>query len=532
MGIQKDKVMTFADTVDLIGRTHKAAANPSAIYPHYDGTSGEYDNLAEWWNLNRDGKVYGVDIPEYTYSNSPSGIKTHDNVGLVIEPSTQTVAGRDDYAKLNAFRVVYCNGTVDASGVFHCISIDGDGRFKRDGSNGDVWAMVCNGYYSITRENGYKRLRYSDSPQEGFKTMPGGQYADGTRRPFLVFACYAAWCDSNSIPHSISGKPRAMQFGSQSNNRVMAAKKGAGYSGRTIADSFYLQLMIMLKYATQNSQALGGCSDYSAAYTLSMAETGVNRVVVTKAQADYFVIGSIVNVGTSNDRGQAANYSVAENRRITKIEPVNSTLTALYIDGDAITTTSACYVTTMPWFSGSCDRILGTDGYPVSGKAPNKQPYRIQGIEFMVGVYEVLADVICNQIKDSESAGHIEIHKCFDCRNYAGSITSNYVKCDLELPARNAADNAQWTYAKDWQESAAVPGLLVPTTGGATSTTGTCDGVYSNPITSPGLRELLCFANLGYGAHAGVWCASSAYALGGYGWDCGGRLSGLGVTKP
>lgn len=114
MGIQKDKVMTFADTVDLIGRTHKAAANPSAIYPHYDGTSGEYDNLAEWWNLNRDGKVYGVDIPEYTYSNSPSGIKTHDNVGLVIEPSTQTVAGRDDYAKLNAFRVVYCNGTVDA----------------------------------------------------------------------------------------------------------------------------------------------------------------------------------------------------------------------------------------------------------------------------------------------------------------------------------------------------------------------------------------------------------------------------------
>ena len=90
MAVQVNKVMTFGDTVDLITKVHKASANPVAVAPHYDGTKGEYDNLGEWFSLRRDGKVYGVDIPEYTYSNDPKGIKTRDNVGLVCQPATNT----------------------------------------------------------------------------------------------------------------------------------------------------------------------------------------------------------------------------------------------------------------------------------------------------------------------------------------------------------------------------------------------------------------------------------------------------------
>ena len=163
MAVQVNKVMTFGDTVDLITKVHKASANPVAVAPHYDGTKGEYDNLGEWFSLRRDGKVYGVDIPEYTYSNDPKGIKTRDNVGLVCQPATNTTAGRDDYSKLNAFEYFTVNGTVDDSGKFHCTAMKGDGRFRADGSNGDVWVMACPGYYSITRSNGYKRLLYSDT---------------------------------------------------------------------------------------------------------------------------------------------------------------------------------------------------------------------------------------------------------------------------------------------------------------------------------------------------------------------------------
>ena len=250
MAVQVNKVMTFGDTVDLITKVHKASANPVAVAPHYDGTKGEYDNLGEWFSLRRDGKVYGVDIPEYTYSNDPKGIKTRDNVGLVCQPATNTTAGRDDYSKLNAFEYFTVNGTVDDSGKFHCTAMKGDGRFRADGSNGDVWVMACPGYYSITRSNGYKRLLYSDTKYEGMRPLPGQKYADGTERPLLVFSPYLAWCDSNNVPHSYSGKVHTFQFGSHDTGISYSKKKGAGYTGRTVADNFYLQLMLMIKYAT------------------------------------------------------------------------------------------------------------------------------------------------------------------------------------------------------------------------------------------------------------------------------------------
>ncbi len=531
MTVNKNKVMTLEDTTNLLARVARSMAHPFAVTPHYDGETGEYDNLEEWWSLNRDGKVYGIKIPTADYSNDPAGIKIRDNIGLVCEPSTLTVAGRDDYAKLNAFKVLWCNGTVDAEGVFHCTAIEGDTMFKRDGSNGDVWIMTCAGYYSITIENGYKVILYSDSPQTGFSPMPGTKYPDGTLRPFLVFSPYAAWLDSDNVPHAYSGKHRSYQFGSHNNGVSYAKNKGDGYAGLTIAELFYLELMVMVKYGTQNSQSLGGCSNYSTAYKLAAGETAASRVIVSKATADYFVVGSTLNCGTSSDRGQAASYGVFQNRIITKIEQITGGENwAIYVDGDAFDTTTDDYIMAMPWVAGSCDNILGVDGYPVSGKPKDKQPYRIQGIEFMVGAYEVLTDIIVNQVKDSTEAGRCELYKCFDSRKYSSALDDNHVKLDVELPARTASTNAAWKYSTDWEESTKCPGFLVNKGVDGTSTTGLCDAVYSNPITSPGLRELRCFGCLGYGSLDGVFCRGSYSALGASDWVCAGRLSGMGVT--
>ena len=460
MAVQVNKVMTFGDTVDLITKVHKASANPVAVAPHYDGTKGEYDNLGEWFSLRRDGKVYGVDIPEYTYSNDPKGIKTRDNVGLVCQPATNTTAGRDDYSKLNAFEYFTVNGTVDDNGKFHCTAMKGDGRFRADGSNGDVWVMVCPGYYSITRSNGYKRLLYSDTKYEGMRPLPGQKYADGTERPFLVFSPYLAWCDSNNVPHSYSGKVHTFQFGSHDTGISYSKKKGAGYTGRTVADNFYLQLMLMLKYATQDLQSLGGCTDYTTQYKVLEAETDVNRVLLPKAAAEYFLVGSTLVCGPNSDRGATAGQSTFAYRTVTKIETMSDRC-AVYVDGDPFTTAVDDYVSSMPWKTGTCD---------------------------------------------------------------------NLVKLDLELPARDSKTDGQWMYNEDWQESAKCPGLLVPTGSKGTSTTGTCDAIYSNPISSTGLRELLCFGNLGGGSLCGAFFGDSGGRLGLCGWYCGGRLSGLGVT--
>lgn len=539
MAVQVNKVMTFGDTVDLITKVHKASANPVAVAPHYDGTKGEYDNLGEWFSLRRDGKVYGVDIPEYTYSNDPKGIKTRDNVGLVCQPATNTTAGRDDYSKLNAFEYFTVNGTVDDGGKFHCTAMKGDGRFRADGSNGDVWVMACPGYYSITRSNGYKRLLYSDTKYEGMRPLPGQKYADGTERPLLVFSPYLAWCDSNNVPHSYSGKVHTFQFGSHDTGISYSKKKGAGYTGRTVADNFYIQLMLMLKYATQDLQSLGGCTDYANQYKVLEAETGVNRVLLPKAAADYFLVGSTLNCGPNSDRGATAGQSTFAYRTVTKIETMSDRC-AVYVDGAPFTTAVDDYVSAMPWKTGTCDNLLGTDGYPIAGKPKQRQPYRIQGIEVLCGAYEPLCDVIVNQVKTSADEGHCELYKCFDSRKYSSALDANHVKLDLELPARDSKTNDQWMYNEDWQESAKCPGFLVPTGSKGTSTTGTCDAIYSNPISSPACESCGASAFSGMGLCAvpstafrttGSATAGGTMAVGYLAWGSPWPSHGAGVKR-
>ena len=142
------KVMTLADTAKLIAKVHANAAK--GVRFEYDGTKGEYGNIAAYFAAHKDGKVYGVRFPKYTYSNTPTGVKTRDNANLTIEISTNAKAGRDDYAALPAFRTWDVNATVDDDGVPHVTAIDGiDTRFKRDGSNGDVYVMTCPGYYKL-----------------------------------------------------------------------------------------------------------------------------------------------------------------------------------------------------------------------------------------------------------------------------------------------------------------------------------------------------------------------------------------------
>ena len=142
------KVMTLADTAQLIAKVHANAAK--GVRFEYDGTKGEYGNIASYYLAHKDGKVYGVKFPKYTYSNTPTGVKTRDNANLTIEISTNDKAGRDDYSALNAFRTWDVNATIGDDGVPHVTAIDGiDTRFKRDGSNGDVYVMTCPGYYKL-----------------------------------------------------------------------------------------------------------------------------------------------------------------------------------------------------------------------------------------------------------------------------------------------------------------------------------------------------------------------------------------------
>lgn len=519
------KVMTLADTAQLIAKVHANAAK--GVRFEYDGTKGEYGNIAAYFAAHKDGKVYGVKFPKYTYSNTPTGVKTRDNANLAIEISTNDKASRDDYAPLNAFRVWDVNATVDDDGVPHVTAIDGiDTRFKRDGSNGDVYVMTCPGYYKLESTSTHNEFLYSDTQYDGYAPLPGVLLPDGSKRSCLLFAKYAASLDSQQRPLSVSGKEIDREFGSQNRAIDYAAKKGKGYAGRCAGDNFYIQLMLMLKYATKNSDVLGGCWQYTPQTAVTKAETGVKRVIIATSAAGNFDIGSTINIGTDKERNNTGNYSAARARTILSKTNLDANNTALNLDGDAITTTTACFVSSMPWKTGATDKLLGIDGRPATANA-TRQPVRLQGIELFNGIYETDADLIANSVKDSDDAGRVELYRVFDITKASKTSLTNYTKIG-EFPARTKAIDDSWRYAEDFTLS---NGVLIPTGIGATSATGLCDGVYANPLASQGLRQVLRFGFLGSGAACGAFAVYLAYDLASRWWTLGGRLSALGRTK-
>ena len=520
------KVMTLEDTAKLIAKVHANATGGAKF--EYDNAKGEYGNIAAYMAAHKDGKVYGVKFPKYTYSNTPTGVKTRDNANLTIEISTNAKAGRDDYAPLNAFRTWDVNATVDDDGVPHVTAIDGiDTRFKRDGSNGDVYVMTCPGYYKLESTSTHNEFLYSDTQYDGYAPLPGVLLPDGSKRPCLLFAKYAASLDSQQRPLSVSGKEIDREFGSQNRAIDYALKKGKGYAGRCAGDTFYVQLMLMLKYATKNSDVLGGCWQYTPQTAVTKAETGVKRVIIATSYANNFDVGSTVNVGTDKERNNTGNYSAARARTILSKTAIDASNTALNLDGDAITTTTACFVNSMPWKTGATDKLLGTDGRPSTASAANHQPIRLQGIELFNGIYESDADLIANAVKDNDNLGRIELYRVFDITKTSKTSTANYTKIG-EFTARDKTTNDSWRYAEDFTLS---NGVIIPTGLNATSTTGMCDAIGANPLTSQGLRQVLRFGSLWDGAACGAFAAYLWSDLATRRWYVGGRLSALGRTK-
>ena len=520
------KVMTLADTAKLIAKVHANAAK--GVRFEYDGTKGEYGNIAAYFAAHKDGKVYGVRFPKYTYSNAPTGVKTRDNANLTIEISTNDKAGRDDYSALNAFRTWDVNATVDDDGIPHVTAIDGiDTRFRRDGSNGDVYVMTCPGYYKLEATSTHNEFLYSDTQYDGYAPLPGVLLPDGSKRPCLLFAKYAASLDSQQRPLSVSGKEIDREFGSQNRAIDYALKKGKGYAGRCAGDTFYVQLMLMLKYATKNSDVLGGCWQYTPQTAVTKAETGVKRVIIATSYANNFDVGSTVNVGTDKERNNTGNYSAARARTILSKTAIDASNTALNLDGDAITTTTACFVNSMPWKTGATDKLLGTDGRPSTASAANHQPIRLQGIELFNGIYESDADLIANAVKDNDNLGRIELYRVFDITKASKTSTANYTKIG-EFTARDKTTNDSGRYAEDFTLS---NGVIIPTGLNATSTTGMCDAIGANPLTSQGLRQVRRFGGLWDGAACGAFAADLRLDLAHRGWHIGGRLSALGRTK-
>ena len=481
---------------------------------------GVENALSNYFALRRNGKVFTTKIYKWETSTSPVGVKMNANENMVAEPSVGRTEGRDDYAQYGLFHHFTCNFSVDENGFNHVDALEGQIGFTKYGKV-QVGEVTMSAWFGIEDTTEAVLYHYSDGQTELTPyPMKESINPDGTISPFMIHAKYAAG-DIDGVPYSSKGlAPANGCQATQARNPVSYTgmitymhKLGGHYCGTTSWDLFYRQLMMIIKYATTHSQSImAGCTSYSNQNQNLVEETGVMRVVLTKAQAAGYVIGSYVSIGdvgsnTNKDRYFSYIHNKAYNVKVTKIEDVDDSNAAVYVDApEAFDTTLTTWITTMPWHSGATDEVAGSDGSPNSN-TNGKDPYKIQGIETCIGAYEVLGNVVMDIVTGADGNPARDVYVCEDASTLSSNIATvraNYKKAISQV----AYTAANWKYITEETTDPNL-GIMIPTKVGGGSTTGFADGLYTDTGAS-GQREWLALGALHFGAFAGVWLLSAS----------------------
>jgi hypothetical protein len=476
---------------------------------------GVENALSNYFALRRNGKVFTTKIYKWETSTSPVGVKMNANENMVAEPSVGRTEGRDDYAQYGLFHHFTCNFSVDENGFNHVDALERQIGFTKYGKV-QVGEVTMSAWFGIEDTTEAVLYHYSDSQTELTPyPMKESINPDGTISPFMIHAKYAAG-DIDGVPYSSKGlAPANGCQATQARNPVSYTgmitymhKLGGHYCGTTNWDLFYRQLMMIIKYATTHSQSImAGCTSYSNQNQNLVEETGVMRVVLTKAQAAGYVIGSYVSIGdvgsnTNKDRYFSYIHNKAYSVKVTKIEDVDDSNAAVYVDApEAFDTTLTTWITTMPWHSGATDEVAGSDGSPNSN-TNGKDPYKIQGIETCIGAYEVLGNVVMDIVTGADGNPARDVYVCEDASTLSSNIATvraNYKKAIAQV----AYTAASWKYITEETTDPNL-GIMIPTKVGGGSTTGFADGLYTDTGTS-GQREWLALGSLYVGASAGLW---------------------------
>ena len=490
---------------------------------------GVENALSNYFALRRNGKVFTTKIYKWETSTSPVGVKMNANENMVAEPSVGRTEGRDDYAQYGLFHHFTCNFSVDENGFNHVDALEGQIGFTKYGKV-QVGEVTMSAWFGIEDTAEAVLYHYSDSQTELTPyPMKESINPDGTISPFMIHAKYAAG-DIDGVPYSSKGlAPANGCQATQARNPVSYTgmitymhKLGGHYCGTTSWDLFYRQLMMIIKYATTHSQSImAGCTSYSNQNQNLVEETGVMRVVLTKAQAAGYVIGSYVSIGdvgsnTNRDRYFSYIHNKAYSVKVTKIEDVDDSNAAVYVDApEAFDTTLTTWITTMPWHSGATDEVAGSDGSPNSN-TNGKDPYKIQGIETCIGAYEVLGNVVMDIVTGPDGNPARDVYVCEDASTLSSNIATvraNYKKAI----AQAAYTAASWKYITEETTDPNL-GIMIPTKVGGGSTTGFADGLYTDTGTS-GQREWLALGVLHNGANAGLWVLTAHYGWSNASWD-------------
>lgn len=469
------------------------------------------------FKLPRTGKVYTVKMPRFAANPTVNCEKLDDNVGLVCEPSTDTVEGQDDYADIPLFKWYNCNYKRDASGHAYPTAIEHLSDDYRKTGTVDVGVIQMTPYVKWDDSDpDYILWSITDSPRDGFTPWATAKSGD-TVYPYVIHSKFFSGVGEDGLLRSVYDILPAQK---QSYNSMITdyGKKGAGYKGAGGERVAWQILFNAVKYAVKSSQEkYAGCAGYNLQYPAAVQRSEkLTYFPVTAAQAKNLLVGSRVSVGYGSnnngavniDRSVATMHSYASSAKILKIESLDDTNSAVYLDCDAFDTMPVALsdalnapitLSTMHWHSGTTDAVIGHhDGSPGSN-TDYKRPYRVQGIEYAVGGYETLSDMV---LAFDDSNGK-DVYVC--------PADVAHTKTDAEILANYKKVGS--FPAGDWWigDIGFDPETCVtwPATQGSGNKTGVGDRVYGGGNASKNtLREYLQGGDLGSWSDAGASCVA------------------------
>lgn len=464
--------------------------------------------LERWFgNVLVDSRVHGVTTPRYSKSTSMIGTLTDDSTGLTCTPSTESTAGNDPFAHLPQFWCLEVAAEKKADGsheIFYVEHIDDTAKVR--GGEHLCWMIQKNTYKREWQDKDYKYLKTRCTPAPGYKRWKEGTDRTGKVHEYMAHPKYYAGLDADGAITCGTGLAPVNRT-SHSTGVTRWRARGTQYSGASGSLLKFLDAMMRLKYGRKgNSGKIEGCSSYSFQYTVAVAETGVERVILTTAQAANLFVGSAVMLGTnaSTDRNAASAYSIFDAKLITAIETVNiegTDYSAVYVDNGGKTFDTVAGTTmlsTAPYYSGWNDNVLGRDGSrysPTSGKEPGM----IQGVEFMNGSYLIVSDELWQWSTDADGNYNFDCFKCYDQSKVGSSVNENYDQIKGAHLVYPAGTGGAWTYITDniidddvlWPEATTASGSGV----------GVGAGFNRYPAAS-GVRAAWCWGDLDNG---GCW---------------------------
>ena len=491
--------------------------------------------------LQRTGKVYTVKFPLWKTSHLAEGEKLDDNAGLVLEPSTKTIRGRNDYKDIPLFKTYDVNAYVDDDGVRHVTAIKGDRNFKDTGKN-DVFVLGMSYYEKTWADDQYWYYSRTDMPKEGYTVARECINRDGTVQPYTLCAKYpTSFIDDK--PYSTKRQAPA-RYCSNPNEKVKSynnsyyglidycKKKGKFYSGGLMCDykSILTSQQLMLGTTTPKSK-IWGLATWWGEHPASIQSAEKHTYFpIKKTDADNYPVGCSVSVGykylnngtASLERNRAEAHMYANDVKVLRKEPLDDNNVAIYLDVKEPfntmpvnlndTVSSEIYILPMHWQTGYSDDVLDRCGCPCddkSGLTSGRYPMVWQGVELMVGGYETYGNAFMDIVDLNTRDVYLTNDATLLTKDDATAKTT-YKKLPYQM---SVAKNNQWNYVTEIKLDLENGAFVQTQSGqdGSSNATGFGDAIYFDGATS-GTREFLSLGYLNYGSTAGLaFCWGGAW---------------------